>query len=109
MDTIVLTMEEAEQSLAKLIRQMRQHRNSVVIKDAEGPLAYLTLSLRLRDCEGGENGSDPTDPSAEFQQPHVGPRVSYNNDTGLPVVNGRPGQRFVTSEEIYEELGRDFP
>ena len=105
----MLTMEEAEQSLANLIRQMQQHRNSVVIKDSEGPLAYLTLSLRLRDCEGGVNGSDPTDPSAEFQRPYVGPRVSCNKHTGLPVVNGRPGQRFVTREEIYEELRRDFP
>jgi hypothetical protein len=109
MDTIVLTMEEAEQSLAELIRQMLEQRASVVIKDAEGPLAYLTLALRFRDCEGGENAPEPTDPSAEFQRPYVGPRVGCNKDTGLPVVNGRPGQRFVTSEEIYEELRRDFP
>ncbi len=109
MNTIVLTMEEAEQSLATLIRRMREHREAVVVRDSEGPLAYLTLALRLRDCEGGENAPDTTDPSAEFQQPYVGPRVSCDKDTGLPVVNGRPGQRFVTSEEIYEELQRDFP
>jgi len=109
MDTIVLTLDEAEQSLAELVRQMREHRNAVVIKDAEGPLAYLTLAWRVEDFKGDGGTSEPADRSAEFQQPYVGPRVSYNRDIGLPVVNGRPGQRMVTSEEIYEELRRDFP
>ena len=109
MDTIVLTMEEAEQTLAELVRGMRRNRNAVVVKDAEGPLAYLTLAWRVEDCKGDEGASELADPSTEFQQPHVGPRVSYNQNTGLPVVHARPGQRMVTSEEIYEELRRDFP
>jgi hypothetical protein len=81
MDTIVLTMEEAEQSLAKLIRRMREHREYVVVKDSEGPLAYLTLAVRPDDC----------------------------NCTDSTAVNGWPGQRMVTSEEIYEELRSSFP
>lgn len=39
-------MEEAEQSLAALIRHMRDHREYVVVKDTKGPLAYLTLAVR---------------------------------------------------------------
>ena len=109
MNTMMLTMEAAEQSLAQLIRRMREHRESVVIRDAEGPLAYLTLALRREDCKDGTDPAEQTDPSAEFQQPGTGPRVSYCKGTGIPVVNGRPGQRFVTSEEIYEELGKTFP
>ncbi|MEA3182437.1 MAG: hypothetical protein QOI59_5960 [Gammaproteobacteria bacterium] len=81
MDTIVLTLDEAEQSLAGLIRQMRAHRGYVVVKDCEGPLAYLTLAVRPEDWK----------------------------DTDSRAFNGRPGQRMVTSEEIYEELRNSLP
>jgi hypothetical protein len=37
------------------------------------------------------------------------PRVVYSKLTGLPVVMSRPGQRMVTSKEIYEELRNSFP
>jgi len=80
MDTIVLTMEEAEQSLAKLICQMRQPSQFGRHQDAEGPLAYLTLALRFRDCEGGESEPDPTDPSAHFKGP-MSARVSVATET----------------------------
>jgi hypothetical protein len=90
MNTIVLTIEEAAQDLATLIRRMHQRRESVVVKDGEGPLAYLT-------CAEGT------------PEEYSGPRVSYSKRTGLPVVNPRPGQRMVTSEEIYEELRGTFP
>ena len=104
MNTIILTMEEATQDLATLIRRMRERHEYVVVKDGEGPLAYLTLAFRpdpkevgTRDCKGGPS-QEPSDP-----------RVSYSKRTGLPVVNARPGQRMVTSEEIYEELRGTFP
>lgn len=97
-------MEEATQDLATLIRRMRERREYVVIKDGEGPLAYLTLAFRpdpkevsAQDCASGP-AQEPSDP-----------RVSYSKRTGLPVVNARPGQRMVTSEEIYEELRGTFP
>jgi hypothetical protein len=104
MNTIVLTMEEATQDLATLIRRMRERREYVIVKDGEGPLAYLTLAFRpdpkevsAQDCASSP-AQEPSDP-----------RVSYSKRTGLPVVNARPGQRMVTSEEIYEELRGTFP
>ena len=104
MNTIVLTLDEAAQDLATLIRRMREQRESVVVRDSEGPLAYLTLAFR----------PDPNEAAAEAypegtDQEGPIPRVSYSKGTGLPVVNGRPGQRIVTSEEIYEELRGSGP
>jgi hypothetical protein len=104
MNTIVLTMEEATQDLATLIRGMHERRECVVVKDSEGPLAYLTLAFRPDPEEAG----DRTCPQGTPQE-YSGPRVSYSKRTGLPVVNPRPGQRMVTSEEIYEELRGTFP
>ena len=104
MNTIVLTMDEAAQDLATLIRRMRERREYVVVKDGEGPLAYLTLAFRPDPKEVGAQACVEGTP-----QEHAGPRVSYSKRTGLPVVNGRPGQRMVTSEEIYEELRGTFP
>ena len=104
MNTIVLTMDEAAQDLATLIRRMRERREYVVIKDGEGPLAYLTLAFRPDPKEVGAQECAEGTP----QESPV-PRVSYSKRTGLPVVNGRPGQRMVTSEEIYEELRGTFP
>jgi len=109
MDTIVLTLEEAEQSLARLVQRMREDHLAVVVKDGEGPVAYLTLAWRLKDFNGGESAGDAPDPSAEFQQPHVGQRYGVDKQTGCPVVNGRQGQRMITAEEIYEVLRTEFP
>jgi hypothetical protein len=104
MNTIVLTIEEAAQDLATLIRRMHQRRESVVVKDGEGPLAYLTLAFRPDPAEMGAQTCAEGTP-----EEYSGPRVSYSKRTGLPVVNPRPGQRMVTSEEIYEELRGTFP
>jgi hypothetical protein len=98
--TTILKIEEVPQDLATLIHRMRERREYVVIKDGEGPLAYLTLAFRPDPKEVGVEGT-PEEP--------FGPRVSYSKGTGLPVVNPRPGQRMVTSEEIYEELRGTFP
>ncbi len=38
-----------------------------------------------------------------------GPRVIISEISGLPIVARRPGQRIVTSEEIYEELRGSGP
>jgi hypothetical protein len=100
----ILKIEDVTQDLATLIRRMRERRESVVIKDDEGPVAYLTLACR----------PDPKEMSAEdcacgTSQEAFDPHVSYSKGTGLPVVNPRPGQRMVTSEEIYEELRGTFP
>ncbi|MFL6601647.1 MAG: hypothetical protein ACJ8R9_09970 [Steroidobacteraceae bacterium] len=104
MNTIVITMEEATQDLATLIRGMRERRECVVVKDGEGPLAYLTLAFRPDPAEAGVLARSKDGP-----EEYAGPRVSYSKGTGLPVVNARPGQRMVTSEEIYEELRGTFP
>jgi hypothetical protein len=100
----ILKIEEVPQDLATLIHRMRERRESVVIKDGEGPLAYLTLAFRPDPKEVGLEGCASGTPQEPF-----GPRVSYSKRTGLPVVNGRPGQRMVTAEEIYEELRGTFP
>ena len=100
----ILKIEEVPQDLATLIRRMRERRESVVIKDGEGPLAYLTLAFRPDPKEVGLEGCASGTPQEPF-----GPRVSYSKGTGLPVVNPRPGQRMVTSEEIYQELRATFP
>jgi hypothetical protein len=104
MNTIVIRIEEAAQDLATLIRRMLEHRESVVVKDGEGPLAYLTLAFRPDPKEVGAQACAEGTP-----QEYSGPRVGYSKGTGLPVVNARPGQRMVTSEEIYEELRGTFP
>jgi hypothetical protein len=39
----------------------------------------------------------------------IGPRAVYSKRTGLPVVVAKPGQRMVTSEDIYEELRGSGP
>jgi hypothetical protein len=100
MNTIVLTIEEAAQDLAALIDRMRERRECIVVKDGDGPLAYLTLAFRPDPKEVGVQGC---------AEAYSGPRESYSSGTGLPVVNPWPGQRMVTSEEIYEELRGSFP
>jgi hypothetical protein len=77
-------MEEAAQDLATLIRRMRDRREHVVVKDGEGPLAYLTLAFRpdpkevdARACAEGTPGAlvIPKEPGGplfvrEPQMPH---------------------------------------
>lgn len=104
MNTIVLTMDEANQDLATLIRRMRERREYVVVKDGEGPLAYLTLAFRPDPKEVGTQAYAEGTP-----QERTGPRVVYSPLTGLPVVTARPGARMVTAEEIYEELRGSWP
>ena len=100
----ILKIEDISQDLATLIRRMRERREAIVIKDDEGPVAYLTLAYRPDPKEMSAEDSACGTPEEPF-----GPRVSYSKRTGLPVVNPRPGQRIVTSEEIYEELRGTFP
>jgi len=97
-------MEEAAQDLATLIRRMRERREYVVVKDGEGPLAYLTLAFRPDPKEMGVQGC-----AEGMAQERTGPRVVYSTRTGLPVVTARPGARMVTAEEIYEELRGSGP
>src|SRR6266436_687512 len=97
--TTILKIEEITQDLATLIQRMRERREAVVIKDDEGPVAYLTLAYRPDLKELSDEDCACSTPEEPF-----GPRVSYSKGTGLPVVNPSPGQRMVTSEEIYEEL-----
>jgi hypothetical protein len=104
MNTIVLTLEEAAQDLATLIRRMRERREYVVVKDGEGPLAYLTLAFRPDPKEVAAEGCAEGTPVER-----TGPRVIYSPRTGLPVVTARPGARMVTAEEIYEELRGSGP
>jgi|SRR5882724_6028332 len=104
MNTIVLTLDEAAQDLATLIRRMRERREDVLVKDSEGPLAFLTLASRPDRKKAVALGC--TEGSA---QECPNPRVSYSKVTGLPVVNARPGARKITAEEIYEELRGSGP
>jgi hypothetical protein len=109
MNTILMTMEEAEQSLAALIRRMRECREYVVVKDDEGPLAYLTLAFRPDPNETYVEYREESKPEGESEPEYNGPRLCYSKYSNAPVVNGRPGHRMVTSEEIYEELRNSFP
>jgi hypothetical protein len=102
--TTILKIEEVPQDLATLIHRMRERREAVVIKDGEGPLAYLTLAFRPDPKEVGVEGCEEGKPLER-----KGPRVVYNPRTGLPVVTARPGARMVTAEEIYEELRGSGP
>jgi hypothetical protein len=104
MNTIVLTIEEAAQDLAALIDRMRERRECIVVRDGEGPLAYLTLAFRPDPKEVGVQGCAEGTPLER-----TGPRVIYSPRTGLPVVTARPGARMVTAEEIYEELRGSGP
>ena len=99
----ILKIEDVPQDLATLIRQMRESREYVVIKDDEGPLAYLTLAFR-RDPSTGSQGYAEDAPLE-----HAEPRFIRDPRTGHSAVAPRPGARMVTAEEIYEELRGSGP
>jgi len=100
----ILKIEDVPEDLATLIRRMRELREYVVIKDDEGPLAYLTLAFRRDPKEGGAQGCAEDAPLE-----HTGPRVIRSPRTGFSVVAARPGARMITAEEIYEELRGSGP
>jgi antitoxin (DNA-binding transcriptional repressor) of toxin-antitoxin stability system len=109
MNTIDITLDEAALDLAGVVRRLREDGGLVILTDGGLPLAEiipLTRSNAARAEElqlqgGAESGCQPDE--------EVGPRAVYSKRTGLPVVVARPGQRMVTSEEIYEELRGSGP
>ncbi len=57
-----------------------------------------------------ERPDEPADAAVNGDDADLSPDNRYGRDevTGLEYVKARPGQRMVTSEEIYKEL-EEFP
>jgi hypothetical protein len=110
MNTIVISIEEAAQDLAAVIRRLRECGNCAVLVDTAGPLAEITPVLQS-DAAGTDDGTPSSGTALSDEKPpeRTEPRVGYSKLTGLPVITARPGERMVTSEEIYEELRGSFP
>jgi hypothetical protein len=109
MNTIVLDLNDVAQDLAAVIRRLREFGDRAVLVDAAGPLAEITPVVRSDGIEADQTRSAGTAASDGKLPERTGPRVVYSKLTGLPVVTARPGERMVTSEEIYEELRGSFP
>ena len=106
MMTIDIALDEAAQDLAGVIRRLREIGGRVVLKDDGGPVAEITLVVRSNPI--GANATQSVNSVESEMQPQES-RYVRSEFTGLWVVAGRPGQRMVTSEEIYEELRGSGP
>ena len=108
MYTIDITLDEAARDLAGVIRRLRECGGRVVLTGADGPLAEITPVTRSNTASVDELRS-ATEADLDQDMREWGPRVVISEISGLPVVARRPGQRMVTSEEIYEELRGSGP
>ena len=108
MNTMVISLEEAAKDLAAVIHRLEDCGGRVVLMGPGGPLAEISSVAQ----GGSRHLETPLAAANEADGEHrerTRPRVVYSKLTGLPVVTARPGQRKITSEEIYEELRNSFP
>ena len=108
MKTIDITLDQAARDLAGVIRRLREIGGCVVLMDDGGPVAEITLVAQSKAASADETQSIRAAKSDEESDEWTGPR-EVRSDTGLWVVARKPGQRIVTSEEIYEELRGSGP
>jgi antitoxin (DNA-binding transcriptional repressor) of toxin-antitoxin stability system len=109
MNTIVLSLEEAARDLASVVDRLHASGKRAVLMSGNEPIVEITPVSRSETSDADLPQSSGTAAPNEEPGDQTGPRVVYCSLTGLPVVMGRPGQRMVTSEEIYEELRNSFP
>ena len=109
MNTINITLDEAALDLAGVVRRLREEGGLVILTDRGQPLAEIMPLTRSNLVRTEEMQQASATESDEQPDAEIGPRTVYSKRTGLPVVVARPGQRMVTSEEIYEELRGSGP
>lgn len=109
MNTIVINIHEAAQDLAGIIQRLRECGGRVVLTGEGGPLAEITLVGQSNSIRTDARQQPPSAAELDEDIREWGPRVVLSEISGLPIVAGRPGQRMVTSEEIYEELRGSGP
>ena len=110
MNTIVIDIHEAARDLAGFIQHLREFGGRIVLTGEGGPLAEITPVAQPNSIVTAAMQQQPS--AAELDDEDMrewGPRVVISEISGFPVVAGRPGQRMVTSEEIYEELRGSGP
>jgi antitoxin (DNA-binding transcriptional repressor) of toxin-antitoxin stability system len=109
MSTIDITLDEAALDLAGVVRRLREDGDLAILTDSGLPLAEIIPLTRSSVARTDELQLLNATESDELPDEQIGPRAVYSKRTGLPVVVARPGQRMVTSEEIYEELRGSGP
>ena len=109
MSTIDITLDKAALDLAGVVRRLREDGGLVILTDGGLPLAEIIPLTRSNVARTEELQLLSATESDEQPDGEIGPRAVYSKRTGLPVVVARPGQRMVTSEEIYEELRGSGP
>jgi antitoxin (DNA-binding transcriptional repressor) of toxin-antitoxin stability system len=109
MNTIGITLDEAALDLAGVVRRLREDGGLVILTDGGRPLAEIIPLTRSNISRVEDLQLQSATESDDQPDEEVGPRAVYSKRTGLPVVVARPGQRMVTSEEIYEELRGSGP
>ena len=110
MNTIVVDIHEAARDLAGFIQHLREFGGRIVLTGEGGRLAEITPIAQPNPIATAAMQQQPS--AAELDDEDMqewGPRVVISEISGFPVVAGRPGQRMVTSEEIYEELRGSGP
>jgi hypothetical protein len=109
MNTIVLSLDEAALDLPGVIHRLNKFGGRAMLVGATGPMAEITPIVQPDSTETDRRPPAGSRVSDQKRPERTGPRVVYSKLTGLPVVTARPGERMVTSEEIYEELRGSFP
>jgi hypothetical protein len=110
MNTIVIDIHDAARDLAGFIQHLREFGGRIVLTGEGGRLAEITPIAQPNSIATTAMQQPPS--AAELDDEEMqewGPRVVLSEISGLPIVAGRPGQRMVTSEEIYEELRGSGP
>jgi hypothetical protein len=96
MNTILIDVEEAAKDLHAIASGLRSSRTRAFLMCGDRVLAELSPYPRPDEDDYVE---PPPAPPPEGWQ-----RVVESPVTGLPVVMAKPGERKITSEEIYEFL-----
>lgn len=109
MNTIDIRLDEAALDLAGVVRRLREDGGRVILTDGGLPLAEIIPLTRSNIARVEDLQLQSATELDDQPDEGAGPRTIYSRRTGLPVVVARPGQRRVTSEEIYEELRGSGP
>jgi antitoxin (DNA-binding transcriptional repressor) of toxin-antitoxin stability system len=107
--TIDITLDKAALDLVGVVRRLCEHGGLVILTDGGLPLAEIVPLMQSNLARSEEMQSPGATGSDGQPDEEIGPRAVYSKRTGLPVVVAKPGQRMVTSEEIYEELRGSGP
>jgi antitoxin (DNA-binding transcriptional repressor) of toxin-antitoxin stability system len=106
--TIDITLDKAALDLVGVVRRLCEDGGLVILTDGGLPLAEIVPLMQSNFSRTEEMQSRATESDVQPGE-EIGPRAVYSKRTGLPVVVAKPGQRMVTSEEIYEELRGSGP